>query len=254
MKPGAIEMIRPIAKTSLYEQIMEQIKALIVDEQLKPGDRLPSERDLADRLSASRHSVREALRVLGTMGMLEIRPGSGTFVSRQANVMLDDTVFASIVKRDFRFSVLEARKIIEPGIAALAASRATNQDLATIELHVRTMEEQVQQGVDYAEADLGFHLSLANATQNLVLIKMVNALENLLVVIPPIKEKAARSHRKILTAIKNREGEAAFHAMEEHLLGIEHEVLARIDGNPATERARHIDHSRAERSGDEVKP
>lgn len=230
------DIIRPIAKISLYEQIVSQIKGLIVSEQIKPGDRLPSERELSERLSTSRHSVREALRVLNAVGMLEIRPGSGTFVSRRADVLLNETVFASIVEKDFRFSVLEARQILEPGIGALAALRATNQDLATIEEHVRTMEEQVREGVDYVAADLGFHLSLVNATQNLVLIKMVNALENLLVIIPPAKEKAARAHRRIFMAVKDHDSKLAFKAMEEHLTELEGELLTRMQGSVVAER------------------
>lgn len=230
------QVLRPITKISLYDQIVDQIKQLILSESIKPGERLPSERDLAVQLSANRHSVREALRVLSAGGILEIRPGSGTYVSRSADVRLSKSVFETIVEKDFRFSVLEARKVLEPGIAALAALRATNQDLAAISEHVVTMEEQVREGVDYAAADLGFHLALVNATQNLVLIKMVNALENLMIVLPPTKEQAAASHRSIYAAIKDRDSAGAYKAMEGHLEDLERELLSilqGVEGGPA---------------------
>jgi GntR family transcriptional repressor for pyruvate dehydrogenase complex len=234
-----VNLLRPITRISLHEQIIDQIKQLIVSDQFRMGDRLPSERELAQQLSASRHSVREALRVLHAVGILEIYPGSGTYVSRTADVRLSKSIFETIVEKDLRFSVLEARRILEPGIAALAAVRATNQDLAAIEHHVVTMEEQVREGVDYTAADLGFHLSLASATQNLVLIRMIKALENLLIVIPPNKERAAFFHRLIYAAVKSRDSKSAFKAMEEHLLDLERNLLSGLrsgDGAPAAEQ------------------
>lgn len=223
------DIIKPITRISLYDQIIAQLKELIVKEQLKPGDRLPPERELAAQLSASRHSLREALRVLTAVGVLEIHPGNGTYVSRNAYVALNANVFAGLVEKDFRYSVLEARKILEPSIAALAALRATAEDLTRIEQHVRAMEEQVKENQDHLGADLAFHLSLVGATQNLVMIRMIGALENLLIVLPPYKEKAARYHRLIFEAVKARDSGAAYWAMEEHLLDMERDMLAHID-------------------------
>lgn len=244
------DVIKPIARISLYEQIIAQLKELVVSEQLKPGEKLPSERELAAKLATSRHSLREALRVLTAVGILEIRPGHGTFVSRHADVALNETIFASLVEKDFRYNVLEARKILEPSIAALAALRATNRDLADIENHVRTMEEQVRENQDHLAADLAFHLSLVNATQNLVLIKAIGALENLLIILPPYKAKAARFHRLIFEAVRARDSNAAYRAMEEHLLDLEHDMLSHLRGTDLAERGanRYASPARSDRS------
>lgn len=230
MDPKLDDMLRPTVKISLYDQILNQIKQLIINGSLKPGDRLPAERELASLLGTSRHSLREALRVLHALGILEIRPGSGTYVAESAEAALDESVFDSIDKKDHRFGILEARKIIEPGIAALAALRASNHNLATLESHVRTMEEQVREGVDYRAADLGFHIALVNATQNLVLIKTIGAMESLIVVMPPAKECSAVSHRRIFEAVRRRDSAAAYLAMEEHIVELEGQLMRDPDG------------------------
>ena len=222
--------LRSVTRVSLYELIVDQIKELIISGHLRPGDKLPSERQLAERFGASRHSIREALRVLGAMGVLETTPGGGTRIARQADFALNALTFTQMVQRDFRFSVLEVRKILEPEIAALAAVRASRKDIVELERMVVGMEERIAKGEGYIDVDLGFHLALVNATQNLILAKVINALGNLLILIPSTERETAQFHRRIYEAVRARDPAAAQAEMAKHREYIERKLVALTDG------------------------
>jgi GntR family transcriptional repressor for pyruvate dehydrogenase complex len=165
-------ILSPIAKTRAYEQAAEQIAARIREGVWRPGDRLPSERDLALQLSISRGSTREALRVLEAMGWLEIRPGDGTIVRDRnarpnggaADRLLDGV---SVEVGD----LWEVRKLVEPGAAYLAAERCDAAELAAIERVLTATEALVERGgrVELARANPDFHMAVAWASGNAML-------------------------------------------------------------------------------------
>src|SRR5438034_8720601 len=113
--------LAPIKSTRIYEEIVRQVKAMIADGKLKGGDRLPPERDLAEKFVVSRSSVREALRALESLGLVEIRPGEGTFV-REVSVesLIEPLALMMVSQRGALAELFEARRLLEPGIAALA--------------------------------------------------------------------------------------------------------------------------------------
>lgn len=167
MTQGAV--LSPIAKTRAYEQAAEQIAARIQDGAWRPGDRLPSERDLASQLGISRGSTREALRVLEAMGWLEIRPGDGTIVrdrrpKRGGLAAADLLAGLSVEVGD----LWEVRKLLEPGAAYLAAERCNGAELAAIEAVLTRMSDLAARGAqaDVFRANPDFHLAIAWASGN----------------------------------------------------------------------------------------
>ena len=136
---GGMELA-PIKSTRIYEEIVRQVKAMIAEGRLKGGDRLPPERDLAEKFVVSRTSVREALRALESLGLVEIRPGEGTFV-REVSVeaLIEPLALLMVSQREAIGELFEARRLLEPALAALAASRATPEEIQEME---RILEEQ----------------------------------------------------------------------------------------------------------------
>src|SRR3989449_1381053 len=133
----------PIKSTRIYEEIVRQVKQLIAEGRLKSGDQLPPERDLAEKFVVSRTSVREARRALESLGFVEIRPGEGTFI-REVSVeaLIEPLALVMASQRGAIAELFEARRLLEPAIAALAAGRATPEELSEME---RTREEEAKE-------------------------------------------------------------------------------------------------------------
>src|SRR5919204_1811477 len=142
-RPGGEMGIEPIHSTRIYEEIVRQIKSMIAEGRLKSGDQLPPERDLAEKFVVSRTSVREALRALESLGLVEIRPGEGTFV-REASVeaLIEPLALLMVSQREAIGELFEARRLLEPSLAALAATRATPEEIQEME---RILEEQARE-------------------------------------------------------------------------------------------------------------
>src|SRR2546427_9440852 len=134
----------PIKSTRIYEEIVRQVKQLIAEGRLKSGDRLPPERDLAEKFMVSRTSVREALRALQSRGLIDIRAGEGAFV-RDVSVetLIEPLALVILPHREAVGELFEARRILEPAIAALAARRATREEVGEME---GILEEQARAG------------------------------------------------------------------------------------------------------------
>ncbi len=170
----------PIKTKKIYEEIVEQLKAMITRGELKPGDRLPSERDMAESLGVSRASVREALTTLEAIGILEIKSGEGTFVKQTSQA----ETFAPLallleVEHISVDQMMEVRRVLESEMAALAADRATPENLQKIEelLDLMKAARSIQEAV---EADLRFHFAIALATQNTILLRLMNTIADLM--------------------------------------------------------------------------
>jgi len=217
-------IFQPIRRSRLYEGIVQQIQDLIAEKHLQPGDRLPGERELADRLSVSRQSVREALKVLDYLGVAEVRPGEGTFVASTPPTPLDPSVYSLLSEHTFLLDLLEARRIIEEEILRLAARRATRDELEGIEKFLTARESELAAGEHDVASDLVFHEMLTEATGNTVLLSVMRHLNEMWVQVREktgrkrtSPHKALRFHRQILVAVRRRQHAAARRALRRHL-------------------------------------
>jgi len=221
-------MLPSSKKTRLYETIVAQLGQLIQEGKLCPGDRLPPERELAARLQVSRASVREALRSLELQGLLSSRQGSGTFIAAIGQEELLRASAHLAEEGQTLRDIFELRFLLEPPIAAMAARRATPQDIARLEATVKEQEQQIQLGQSGVEADMAFHAALAEATHNQALLRLGATLMEVLapsrdthLQTPERSHLSLLSHRRILEAIQAGSATQARKAMEEHVVHVD---------------------------------
>jgi GntR family transcriptional repressor for pyruvate dehydrogenase complex len=227
-------MLKVIKKTRIYEEVVGQLHQLIDAGKLKAGDRLPSERELADTFRVSRSSVREAIKTLENEGMVISRPGSGTFITA-VNVEAIIPSLASLLSRgkDALLDLFEMRRLVEPSIAALAAERATPADILRLKEICTEQERQIRRDTSAVDSDAAFHLTIGRATHNSALQRLVASIVEIL---KPIREKSLQtpgrahkslaSHREILVAIERHDPALARQAMQQHIQAVEQNVLA----------------------------
>jgi DNA-binding FadR family transcriptional regulator len=242
-------MLRAVKQKRIYQDIVTQIQRLLADGRLKPGFQLPSERELSELFQVSRASVREAIRALDSMGLVEIRSGEGTYVASTVESVLSPLAFAIRPQRDGHREIFEARRLLEPEIAALAAERANPSEIRRLEAILEEQGRQIAKGEIGVETDSAFHSALARAAKNKVFLRLDNAMVESL---REIRERslqtdgrAARSlagHQKILKAIRARDPVKARQAMLEHLEAIERNIMRlrareRKRGMPKVSRA-----------------
>ncbi len=221
----AAPQFQPVRRTRVYEAVAAQIQKQLAEGTLRPGDRLPAERDLAEAFGVSRASVRDAIRVLELAGLVVPRQGEGTVVRA---LTLDSVVspLASVLlrRKDLLADLLDARLIIEPALASRAAEHANAEDVAAMEEILTRQGAKVAAGDVAVDEDTAFHYRLATAARNQVILKVMDVLMDLL------REGRARSlqvrgrprrsldgHRRILAAVKRRDPSAAAQAMTQHL-------------------------------------
>ncbi|MGH7363195.1 MAG: FadR/GntR family transcriptional regulator [Candidatus Methylomirabilales bacterium] len=233
-KPEQPPALRAVKKTRVYEDIVTQISDLIGQGRLKSGDQLPSERELSETFKVSRTSVREAIRALESMGLVQSRPGDGTFVSAPSiESLIQPMASALFHEKRSQAELFETRRIIEPQLAALAAERATSKDLERMEAILADQEREIAAGGSGVEADSAFHFAIAEAARNAVLLRLVNAIVDLL---HQSREKSLQTenrprlsylkHREILEALKKGDPEEAGRLMREHIEGIEENIFS----------------------------
>ena len=221
-----------IRRPKVYEEVARQLERLIL-EKLKPGDRLPSEWELAEMLQVSRSSIRDAIRGLEMMGLVEPRQGAGTIV-RLRSAELPVNSFSSALKRrrEMVSELLDFRKMLEPPLAARAATHASSEEVLEMEGILRKQEEKLSLGEAAIAEDAEFHYSIALASGNSVVLKVIDLLMDLLrdtrersLQVSGRPEKSLAGHRRILSAIKRSDAEAAMSAMRRHIEDIEEIVL-----------------------------
>jgi GntR family transcriptional repressor for pyruvate dehydrogenase complex len=234
--------IGPVKSTRIYEQIVGQVRTLIAEGRLKSGDRLPPERELAETLMVSRPSVREALRALQSRGLIEIRAGEGAFIR---DVSLDQLVeplaLVILPHREAVGELFEARRLLEPAIAGLAAQRATPEDLGEMQRILDEQAREVAQGRTGLAQDAAFHAALAQSAHNRAIGRIVNTLMELLTQsreeslhTPGRPTRSHQDHRLILAAIRRRDAEAARRAVLDHLVAVERLVVEIAPARPLT--------------------
>ncbi|MBX3063162.1 MAG: FadR family transcriptional regulator [Anaerolineae bacterium] len=216
----------------IYETVIEYLKRQIADGQLKPGDRLPTVIALAEQLSVNQASVREAYRVLQTLGVLTLGRGKGTFVADTVTAPNDLLVNLHFAERQSIGHLQEARRLLEPAVAALAAQRATPEEIKAIMAAAEELERVDRYGEDYIDPDVRFHEIVFLAAHNPVIAQFLSAIRERLVDsrrltknIPDAIEKAAHYHKLIAIAIKERNPEAARMLMSHHVDDVEHSYM-----------------------------
>jgi GntR family transcriptional regulator, transcriptional repressor for pyruvate dehydrogenase complex len=222
-----------IRKNKVYEEVARQIERLIL-KKLRPGDKLPSERELAEMLGVSRSSIRDAIRSLELMGLVEPRQGAGTIVCEVSAESLVNPLSNLLVRQQQQVSeLLDFRKMLEPPLAARAATHASDEEVAEMEEILRRQDEKLRLGRLAIEEDSEFHYSVAMASENTVVLKVLDILMDLLretrersLQLDGRPQKSLAGHRRILAAIKRHDGEAAKAAMRRHIEDIEEIVLS----------------------------
>jgi GntR family transcriptional repressor for pyruvate dehydrogenase complex len=228
-RSGEIAVYKVVRTSRLYEQIVQQIEDSVLKGTLKPGDQLPAERELAQQLGVSRTAVREAVKTLREKGLVEAYSGRGTFIT-------DGTSQAARQSFDL---------MIKPGIAALAAVRAKEEDIAAMREAVGVMERTQKDPEAYIEADLDFHLALAEAVANPLILSLIDSIVGLLreqrIKIFNVEGGPQRGqvhHKSILAAMEHRDSELARTAMRAHLEQVREDSKAPT-GIPSSSRSKN---------------
>ena len=225
-------MLKAVEKKRAYEDIVKQVRDLIEKGRLKKGDRLPTERELTDAFKLSRATVREAIRTLESMRLVERRQGEGTYVLVSSEEALVHPLAATLHEKDDLADIFFVRKVIEPVIAQLAAEHATREELRELDDILKKQEKDRSGGINIVETDSAFHNSLARMARNRVMERLLLAIVDLLAKSREgylQNEERARGslhgHRDILAAVKSGDGDAAKLAMRRHLARVEEIVF-----------------------------
>ena len=222
-------MYKIVQSSRLYELIVQQIEDSIRKGELSEGSQLPAERDLAKQFGVSRTAVREAIKALQEKGLVDAFPGRGTFVTSGTSNSMRRSL-DRIIKNgetDGWDDLVGVREILEPEISALAATRASDQDLATMRDAVEVMDKAARDSDAYIEADLDFHLALAEAAGNAIVLSLIDSIVGLLreqrmriFQIGGGPERGQFHHRRILEAVERHDPQGARAAMQAHLMQV----------------------------------
>lgn len=229
------DALRPMARPRLYEQVLDRLRSYVTEGDLGAGDRLPPERELAQRLGVSRSSVKQAIVVLEVQGLVEVRHGGGTYLTKDS---LDPEPVERLVERKRRLpDVLEAREALETKLAELAAERRTDLDLAALHDALHHMSDDIEAGGHGVEGDRLFHTAVTAAAHSALLAEFMHSIteqiaesRNESLRQPGRPKRSLAQHRAILDAIETRRGKAAAAAMRRHVRTVAKVRL--LDWNP----------------------
>jgi GntR family transcriptional repressor for pyruvate dehydrogenase complex len=216
-----------LRRDRLYTQVADQIEQLIAGESLRPGDKLPGEREMADRMGVSRTVVREAIRVLGVRGLIVVKTGCGTYVQEPSGQAAAASIerFLRLWQPSEPFThIHEVRRMIEVETAGLAAERAMDDDIARLHSTIDGMAVSQSDLDEYIKQDHAFHEELAKATHNSLFNVLLSPISDLLhqvivvsVQAPGALEAGLNHHLNILEQVRQHDPPAARQAMREHL-------------------------------------
>jgi GntR family transcriptional regulator, transcriptional repressor for pyruvate dehydrogenase complex len=216
--------LEPIRRSPLYEEVVERLRTFIDVQQLRPGDRLLSERELAQRLGVSRTSVRQAMTALKVAGLVEIRHGDGVFLLRSPEDVVPSLAQGLLDSHEKLPAVMEVREALEAQTARLAARRRTDEDLHEMRQALTEMSALVDAGEEAAAADRHFHGAIAAASHNEFLAGVMDQLADLFeqtrrasLSRPGRPPRSLMAHDAILHAIEAQDEDAAAQAMRDHL-------------------------------------
>lgn len=226
-----------IQSSRLYEQLANQIRQQIMDGALKQGDWLPTEREMSEQYGVSRTVVREAVKALAQQGLVEVQHGRGTLISYETTRAVKKSLdlMMSLGGLGEWSDLLEIREILEPRLAALAAVRARETDIAKMREAVEKMDDAIGDAEIFSDADLDFHMALAEATGNVLVQLLIDVLVDqlrqqriLMFAVDGGPERGQHHHKRILETIMCGDMEAAYEAMRAHLEQVRTDVEAAI--------------------------
>lgn len=227
---------KQIKPKKIYEEVAEAIFNMIKTGVLKPGDKLDSVQQLAENFQVGRAAIREALTALKAMGLIELKQGEGTYVREFDPVMLSFPIsIAALMKKEDIAHLVEVRKLLEVGAAGVAARKWTEKDLEAMQYAL----QQMKQGIDVGDEELGekadflFHMAVATASQNPILVSLMNNVSEMMIETmretrriwlfskQTTSEQLLDEHMQIFEAIKDRDADAAQERMLQHLSNVE---------------------------------
>ncbi len=216
---------RQVKSDKLYQGIVNQIQDQVFNGKLASGDRLPSEKDLAEQFGVSRTAVREAIRILNEQGLVRVYHGRGSFIAEPTTDIVADSFGLLLqVERCSHSDLLEARYVLETEIVGLAAQRAVRENVLALHKHLNQMSETVREPDAFIIADTAFHEELARATGNPVFVVMIQPIAALLretrttlAKVSGAPERVLRHHRAIYEAVAAGDVEGSRKAMRDHL-------------------------------------
>jgi len=223
-------LIAPIKKTRVAEEVADRIRTLMLDGTFPPAQPLPSERHLAERFGVSRGSIRDALRTLETIGLVETRHGQGTFpLELSVDRLVAPLASVMAYRSDLQDELLDVRRMFEPAVARAAALRITEEDLVDLQRVLETQRQKLKTGQSAIAEDTAFHAILARATRNRVVMSIMATLNDLLVESRTQsllqKGRPARSvdgHEAVVAALRRHDADGASQAMYNHIDQIAH--------------------------------
>jgi len=224
---------KEITHIRLYESVMEQIMNLLKNKELKPGDQLPPERELAEKFSISRGSLREAFRVLESRGLIESKPGGGRFIRelKKDTIINAENIILSLEKSSI-LELLEAREMFEVKIAEVAAQRAIPEDIELIKKSLSNAKKEEKLDDKEMKRDTEFHIAVARASHNFVFINILKLHLDLLREtrgktwqISGRKKEQQQEHQNIFKAIKEHNSKKASETMLKHLIGVRKAIM-----------------------------
>lgn len=219
-------------RKNVSEEVVDYIQSKIREGDLTPGDKLPSEQVLSEELQISRASLREALQKLEVAGVIDIKHGKGSFISSNPSVKALKNLIPPLLLSINQgvIKLLEARRFVEIGTARLAAENAAQKHKEELKKCIKKMEQAIEgeNTEDFQQADLDFHLTVAESSGNEVLARLLDALRNLMVEqlnvilqVPGRMESSLKYHRKVYEAIVNGDGEKAGKVIDSHISNAE---------------------------------
>ena len=224
-----------IRRNKVYEEVARQIERLIL-KKLQPGDKLPSERELAETLGVSRGSIRDAIRSLELLCLVEPRQGAGTIVREvTADALVNPLANMLVRQREQVVELMDLRKVLEPPLAGRAATHASSEEISELEEILERQEAKLNKGNLAIAEDSDFHYTVALASGNTVVLKLLDVLMDMLrdtmersLQLAGRPQKSLAGHKRILGAIKRRDAEAATAAMRRHIEDVEEIVLNKL--------------------------
>jgi GntR family transcriptional repressor for pyruvate dehydrogenase complex len=212
----------PVQKNSLVVELTKRLLDYIFSGSIKVGQRLPAERQLAEALGVGRSAIREAIKALTVLGVLEVRQGDGTYLKRTDSTLLTQVIeWGLLLGEQSTLDLIEARKVIEIAVCRFAAERGTDQEIDELS---RIMDRMKTEPSSFIEHDVSFHLKLAEMSRNTVLKDVLSSIQSLLrtwikLVIESAGETefSYRDHLAVYEAVARRDPEAAALAMQRHM-------------------------------------
>jgi GntR family transcriptional repressor for pyruvate dehydrogenase complex len=225
------------AKAALPDQIAERILKMIQDKELKPGDKLPPERELAVSIGVGRPALREALRGLSLINVIEIRQGDGAYVTNLDTAQLVQHLnFVFSLDDSAIMDLFDARNIVEVGIIELAAQRIQNSEIVELEACLEKSAQTAHDPDAFLQADLELHLLIARIARNPVMFRIMESIQELGLVsrrrtgyLPGVVEQSTADHRQIVDALKARNPQLAREAMRQHLNNVKKKLESLVD-------------------------